>query len=88
MIEFGAGVVILGLVPLSEQLDTVQLTQTELFATKLKEKAQSSGALIGVVVDAGVPYQQYKAVFERNGFPVFEGMDMAVLGINVLQRCR
>jgi acyl-CoA synthetase (NDP forming) len=88
MIEFGAGVVMVGLVPLSEQLDTQQLTQAEAFADKLKSLAQSSGCLIGIVIDAGVPYQRYKTVFERQGFPVFDGMDMGVLGINVLKRSR
>jgi len=88
MIEFGAGVVMLGLVPLSEQLDTHTLHQAEAFADKLKKLADFSGRLIGIVIDAGVPYQQYKAVFERQGFPVFDGMDMAVLGINVLKRSR
>jgi len=88
MIDFGAGVVMLGLVPLSEQLDTHQLTQAEVFAGKLKSLAQSSGRLIGIVIDAGVPYQRYKAVFERQGFPVFDGMDMGVLGINVLKKSR
>ena len=88
MIGFGAGVVMLGLVPLSEQLDTQQLTQAEAFAARLKALAQSSGRLVGVVIDAGVPYQRYKAVFERQGFPVFDGMDMGVLGINVLKNSR
>jgi len=88
MIDFGAGVVMVGLVPLSEQLDTQQLTQAEVFAARLKSLARSSGRLIGVVIDAGVPYQRYKAVFERQGFPVFDGMDMGVLGINVLKNSR
>jgi len=88
MLEFGAGVVMLGLVPLSEQLDTQQLTQAEAFATRLKALAKSHDRLIGIVVDAGVPYQKYKAVFERQGFPVFDGMDMGVLGINVLKNSR
>jgi len=88
MVEFGAGVVMLGLVPLSEQLDTHQLTQAEAFASKLKTLAKSSACLIGVVIDAGVPYQRYKAVFERQGFPVFDGMDMAVIGIDVLKKAR
>ena len=88
MIEFGAGVVMLGLVPLSEQLDTEQMTQAEAFATRLKSLAQSHGRLVGIVIDAGVPYQRYKAVFERQGFPVFDGMDMGVLGINVLKNTR
>jgi len=88
MIEFGAGVIMLGLVPLSEQLDTHQLTQAEAFAGKLKSLAQSSGRLIGIVIDAGMPYQRYKTVFERQGFPVFDGMDMGVLGINVLKKSR
>jgi acyl-CoA synthetase (NDP forming) len=88
MIDFGAGVVMLGLVPLSEQLDTHQLTQAEEFAGELKSLARSSGCLIGIVIDAGVPYQRYKSVFERQGFPVFDGMDMGVLGINVLKNSR
>ncbi len=88
MIRFGAGVVMLGLVPLSEQLDTQQLTQAEAFAARLRALAQSSGRLIGIVIDAGVPYQRYRAVFERRGFPVFDGMDMGVLGINVLKNSR
>ena len=74
--------------PVSEQLDTQQLTQAEAFAGKLKSLAQSSGRLIGIVIDAGVPYQRYKAVFESHGFPVFDGMDMGVLGINVLKKSR
>jgi acyl-CoA synthetase (NDP forming) len=88
MIRFGAGSVILGLVPLSEQLDTNRLTQAEAFAMQLRSLAQSNDCPIGIVIDAGVPYQQYKAVFERQGFPVFDGMDMGVLGINVLKNSR
>lgn len=88
MLGFGAGVVMLGLVPLSEQLDTQRLTEAEHFAVGLKSLAQSSGRLVGIVIDAGVPYQRYKAVFERQGFPVFDGMDMGVLGINVLKNSR
>ncbi|MCJ7557544.1 MAG: acetate--CoA ligase family protein [Gammaproteobacteria bacterium] len=88
MLEFGAGVVMLGLVPLSEHLDTEQMTQAEAFAARLKSLAQSHGRLVGIVIDAGVPYQRYKAVFERQGFPVFDGMDMGVLGINVLKNSR
>jgi acyl-CoA synthetase (NDP forming) len=88
MIDFGAGIIMLGLVPLSEQLDTHQLTEAEDFAQKLKSLADFSGRLIGVVIDAGVPYQAYKNVFERQGFPVFDGMDMGVLGINVLKKSR
>jgi acyl-CoA synthetase (NDP forming) len=88
MIDFGAGVVMLGLVPLTEQLDTQQLTQAEAFAARLKSLALSQGRLVDIVIDAGVPYQRYKAVFERQGFPVFDGMDMGVLGINVLKNSR
>jgi acyl-CoA synthetase (NDP forming) len=88
MIDFGAGVVMLGLVPLSNQLDTQQLDVTENFAKKLKELVVKSEKLIGIVIDAGIPFQQYKQVFERHDLPVFDGMDKAVLGINVLKRSR
>ncbi len=86
MIEFGAGIVMLGLVPLSEKLETEQLHQTEIFASNLQKLAKYSGRLIGVAVDAGVPYQEFKTVFEKHGLPVFDGMDTAVLGTNVLKR--
>lgn len=88
MIDFGAGVVMLGLVPLSNSLDTQQLDVTEAFAENLKKLVIKSGKLIGIVIDAGVPFQQYKQVFESHGLPVFDGMDKAVLGINVLKRSR
>ena len=88
MIGFGAGVILLGLVPLSEQLDTEQLSRAGTFAARLREMARSSDCLIGIVIDAGLPYQKYKAVFERERFPVFDSMDMAVLGINVLKGSR
>ena len=74
--------------PLSEQLDTHKLTQAEAFAARLKSLVQTSGRLVGIVIDAGMPYQSYKSVFERQGFPVFDGMDMGILGINVLKNSR
>ncbi len=88
MIDFGAGVVMLGLVPLSNQLDTQELDVAKVFAKNLQELVAKSGKLIGIVIDAGIPFQKYKQVFERHGLPVFDGMDKAVLGINVLKRSR
>jgi acyl-CoA synthetase (NDP forming) len=88
MISFGAGVILVGLVPLSEQLDTERLTQASSFAARLRTIARSTGCLVGIVIDAGLPYQDYRAVFEREEFPVFDSMDMAVLGINVLKSSR
>jgi acyl-CoA synthetase (NDP forming) len=88
MTGFGAGVILLGLVPLSEQLDTAQLSRAGKFAARLRAIARSSECLVGIVIDAGLPYQNYRAVFEREGFPVFDSMDMAVLGINVLKGSR
>jgi acyl-CoA synthetase (NDP forming) len=88
MIGFGAGSVLLGLVPLSEQLHTKEIAQAEAFAARLRSLAQAKDCLVGIVIDAGVPYQQYKAVFERQGFPVFDGMDMGILGFNVLKNSR
>lgn len=88
MLDFGVGVVMLGLVPLSNQLDTQQLDVTEVFAKELKKLVIESGKLIGIVIDAGIPFQDYKQVFERHGLPVFDGMDKAVLGFNVLKQSR
>ena len=88
MVGFGAGVILLGLVPLSEQLDTGKLTEAAEFASKLRSMARSNECLVGIVIDAGLPYQEYRAVFEREKFPVFDSMDMAVLGINILKSSR
>ena len=88
MIDFGADSVLLGLVPLSEQLHTDEIAQAEAFAARLKSLVEAKGCFVGIVIDAGIPYQQYKAVFERRGFPVFDGMDMGILGFNVLKNSR
>jgi len=88
MIGFGADSVLLGLVPLSEQLHTDEIAQAETFAARLNSLVSATGCFVGIVIDAGVPYQQYKAVFERQGFPVFDGMDMGILGFNVLKNSR
>ena len=88
MIGAGAGVILLGLVPLSEQLDTEQLSKAGRFAARLRAIARSGGSLVGIVIDAGLPYHAYRSVFEREEFPVFDSMDMAVLGINVLKGSR
>jgi len=84
-IAAGAGVIMVGMVPLSERLDTEQLERTHQFIHALKERIKIHDCLIGIIIDAGLPYQNYKAIFERHGFPVFDGIDMAALGINVLR---
>jgi hypothetical protein len=64
------------------------LTRAEEFAAKLRSIVTSRGVVLGIVIDAGVPYERYKAVFEQQGFPVFDGMDMGILGFNVLKNSR
>lgn len=86
MVDFGAKVVMLGLVPLSNQIDTTHLNLTTKFAKKLSQLIHEKQCLIGIVIDAGIPFQEYKQVFEQVGLPVFDGMDKAVLGFNVLKR--
>ena len=86
MVNFGVNVVMLGLVPLSNQIDTTHLILAKEFAKKLSQLIEKKKCLIGVVIDAGIPFQEYKQVFEQCGLPVFDGMDKAVLGINVLKR--
>jgi len=88
MVNFGVKVVMLGLVPLSNQINTTHLKFATEFAKKLAQLIAKKKCLIGVVIDAGIPFQEYKQVFEQAGLPVFDGMDKAVLGINVLKRSR
>jgi acyl-CoA synthetase (NDP forming) len=86
MINFGADTILLGLVPLTNQLETEALNQAQEFAQSLKNLARKSDSCIGIVLDVGLCYQEYKDVFQNEDLPVFDSMDMAVLGVNILYK--
>ena len=86
MIKFGADTVLLGLVPLTNQLETQELHHVKEFAQQLKKLANKSDSCIGIVLDVGLCYQEYKDVFQKENLPVFDSMDMAVLGVNILYK--
>lgn len=77
-------VVLIGLVPLTKNLETSKCSRSSNFAKRLKEIALRNDKPLGIIIDAGLPYLEYKNLFEEVGLPVFESMDQAVLGINVL----
>ncbi|MFT5756669.1 MAG: acyl-CoA synthetase (NDP forming) [Alteromonadaceae bacterium] len=86
MINFGSDTILLGLVPLTNQLETKALHQVTAFAKKLKQLAIKSDSCIGIVLDVGLCYQEYKDIFQKENLPVFDSMDMAVLGVNILYK--
>lgn len=77
-------VVLIGLVPLTKNLETSKCSRSVNFAKRIKELSIRSDKPIGIIIDAGLPYMEYKSLFEDIDLPVFESMDQAVLGINVL----
>jgi len=86
MISFGVDTILLGLVPLTNQLETEALHHVETFAQQLRELANKSESCIGIILDVGLCYQEYKDVFQKENLPVFDSMDMAVLGVNILDQ--
>ena len=76
-------VLLLGLIPFTRQLDTSVEGATKLtrFLSALKEVHRKP---MGVVVDSGPEYAEYRRVFEQAGLPVFDRMETALRGLRVL----
>lgn len=69
MLDFGVGVVMLGLVPLSNRLDRQQLDVAEDIVKNLKRLVTKSGKLIGIVIDAGIPFNNTNKFLNATVYP-------------------
>ena len=77
-----AQVLIVGLVPFTPRLDTGR--EARLFAAALVSLSRTSGKPIGVVVDAGEVFSEFRGAFVDEGLPVFVRFEDAVRGLRTL----
>jgi len=77
-----AQVLILGLVPFTPQLKTGG--EAQLFAAALASLSRTSGKPIGVVIDAGEVFAEFRGAFVAQGLPVFGRFEDAVRGLRTL----
>lgn len=78
-----AGVVVLGLVPFTQRLDTTEAGAAKL-ARMLTALRDVHHKPIALVVDAGPEYAEFRSVLQRAGLPVFDRMESALAGLRVL----
>jgi len=77
-------VVVVGLVPLTKRLDTVNPEAYGAFAAALKNLALSSGKWVGVAVEGGPLYDDYRQGLRNAGLPLFLTMEEALEGLRVI----
>jgi len=78
-----AEVVVLGLVPFTQKLDTTEAGAAKL-ARMLTALRDVHHKPIAIVVDAGPEYTEFRSVFQCAGLPVFDRMESALRGLRVL----
>jgi acetate---CoA ligase (ADP-forming) len=82
--DTAADTLVVGLVPLTRRLETVDRAGMEAFATSLLAIGRESGKRIGVAVEGGTLYQPYREALARMGLPVFPSMEKALAGLQAL----
>lgn len=78
-----AGVLVVGLVPFTKRLNTSTIEAAP-FAAGLAQVREKHGKPLAVVVDAGRDYEAYRQAFRDAGLPVFDRVETALLGLQVL----
>lgn len=74
---------VVGLVPFARRID-ISPSGVTLFARALAERAKARGQAVGVAVDAGPDYDQFRDTFRHAGIPVFQRVEDALLGLAVV----
>ena len=79
-----AEAVVVGLVPLTVRLETVQPQAIRAFASELVRLAQASGKWLGVAVEGGALFDLYRQELRAAGLPVFLTMEEALEGLRLI----
>jgi len=79
-----ADTLVVGLVPLTRRLDTVDPTAFGTFARELADLARTSGKGLGVAVEGGALYDAYRQGLREAGLPVFLSMEEALEGLRLI----
>jgi acyl-CoA synthetase (NDP forming) len=77
-----AEILVVGLVPFTPRLRTG--SDACLFAAGLASVARRSGKPIGIVIDAGDVFAEFRGVFVEQGLPVFDRFEDAIRGLRTL----
>jgi acetyltransferase len=77
-----AEILIVGLVPFTPRLQTG--TGACLFAAAVASVARRCGKPIGIVIDAGDVFADFRGVFVEQGLPVFDRFEDAIRGLRTL----
>ena len=78
-----ADLLVAALVPFTRRLESFGAGAAN-FAQSVAGIARIHSKPLGVVVDAGADYEDYRAVFSAAGLPVFTRVEDALLGLRVL----
>ncbi len=70
-----ADTIVICMVPLTDMLRPFNQNKVLDFASELKAIADATGKAIGVVVDSGFIYDEYRATIEDCGIPVFRSIE-------------
>jgi acyl-CoA synthetase (NDP forming) len=79
-----ADTLVVGLVPLTRRLDTVDPAAFGAFARELAALARTSGKGLGVAVEGGALYDAYRQGLRAAGLPVFLSMEEALEGLRLI----
>jgi acyl-CoA synthetase (NDP forming) len=79
-----ADTLVVGLVPFTRRLETVDPARMDAFAASLLAIGREAGKRIGVAVEAGPLYTPYREALARAGVPVFLSMERALAGLQAL----
>jgi acyl-CoA synthetase (NDP forming) len=78
-----AAVVVVGFVPFTRRLDS-SAGGGAMLADALAQLRNAHAKPVGVVIDAGPEYEDYRRAFDDAGLPVFARMENALVGLQVL----
>jgi acyl-CoA synthetase (NDP forming) len=84
LLDSEADVVVVGLVPLTRRLDTADPGAYGPFAAALAALARASGKWVGVAVEGGSLYDDYRQSLREAGLPVFLSMEEALGGLRLI----
>ena len=84
LLDGEAEALVVGLVPLTKRLDTVDPAAFSTFARALADLAKGKGKWLGVAVEGGALYDAYRQGLRAAGIPLFLTMEEALEGLRLV----
>lgn len=75
MSKSNADTIVICLVPLADMLQVFNEEKVSYFLNELKEIIQTTGKAIGIVVDSGEIFDNYRKIIAASGIPVFRSIE-------------